>query len=160
VTQLYLLRHAHAGDRGTWHGDDDERPLSDKGRRQAETLGRFLAQVGFRPDVIVTSPKTRALQTAEIVGMALHLEVSTDVRLADGFRLGTAEKLLAELDADRPVLVGHDPDLSMLVEALAGTDAIPIKKGALCRVDADRPLKPGSGTVRWLLPPDLFLTTP
>ena len=51
------------------------RPLSEKGRSQAERLGRYLADIGFRTDTIVTSPKLRALQTAEIV--AAHLGVAS-----------------------------------------------------------------------------------
>ncbi|HYI23265.1 MAG TPA: histidine phosphatase family protein, partial [Candidatus Limnocylindrales bacterium] len=55
--ELYLLRHAHAGNPAEWTGDDAKRPLSKKGRRQAEMLGQFMAQRGFAPDSIVTSSK-------------------------------------------------------------------------------------------------------
>ena len=52
-------------------------------------------------------------------------------------------------------LVGHDPDFSDLLEDL--TDApVTLRKCALARVDGDRPLQPGSGTLRWLLPPDVL----
>ena len=66
MIELHLLRHADAGDPMAWDGPDEARPLSDKGERQADRLGRFLAGVGFAPDVIITSPKVRAAQTAEI----------------------------------------------------------------------------------------------
>ena len=52
MTELYLLRHAHAGNWETWDGPDEDRPLSDKGERQADRLGRFLAGVGFEPDAM------------------------------------------------------------------------------------------------------------
>ena len=55
--ELYLLRHAHAGDPGGWDGPDERRPLSDKGEKQADRLGRFLAGIGFQSDAIITSPK-------------------------------------------------------------------------------------------------------
>lgn len=158
MTELYLLRHAHAGDPAKWQGDDAERPLSDKGRRQSERLGRLLSQVGFKPGVIVSSPKARALQTAEIVARLLRTEVTVDARLGEELDLGRLEKLLAELKVDGPVLVGHDPDFSELVATLCGSEAIPMRKGAIARIEVERPLEDGGGTLRWLIPPDLLLT--
>lgn len=154
--QLHLLRHAHAGDSAEWSGPDAARPLSGKGRRQAERLGAFLASVGFRPDAIVTSPKLRAAQTADVVATALGLTVQTDNRLAIGFGLAELRALLDELDAARPVLVGHDPDFSDLLSTLCGTSSVPMKKGALARIDMRPPVGAGAGTLRWLIPPDLL----
>jgi phosphohistidine phosphatase len=157
ATELYLLRHAHAGDPEGWTGDDAARPLSAKGEGQAERLGAFLASVGFRPDAIVTSPKLRARQTAEIVARHLGLEVQLDERLAGGFDAATVDAILADLGAPtRPVLVGHDPDFSELLGFLAGTDRVTMKKGAFARVDVRGPMTSGAGTLRWLVPPDLL----
>jgi phosphohistidine phosphatase len=157
VTELHLLRHAHAGDPSTWDGPDERRPLSDKGEKQAERLGTFLAQVGFKPDAIITSPKVRAKQTAEIVAHHLGLPVAVDDRLAEGVGLTTVEEILRDAgDPSRPVLVGHDPDFSQLVSTLADTARVPMKKGALVRIDTDRPLAAGGGTLSWLVPPDLL----
>jgi phosphohistidine phosphatase len=157
TTELYLLRHAHAGDAAKWDGPDDVRPLSPKGERQSERLGRFLAAAGFRPDAIVTSPKARALQTAEIVGAALDVEIRVDERLGAPLDLVALEAILFDAgDPRRPVLVGHDPDFSELLEAIAGARQLPMRKGALARIDTLRPLSPGSGTLRWLVPPDFF----
>ncbi len=156
MTELYLLRHAHAGDPMKWRGDDDERPLTEKGQRQSERLGRLLSQVGFRPDVIVASPRARARQTAEIVGRLLRTDITVDARLAGELGLGQLEGLLAELDADRPLLVGHDPDFSALVATLCASGAVPMRKGALARIDVTRPLRPGGGLLRWLVPPDFL----
>ena len=52
------------------------------------------------------------------------------------------------------MLVGHDPDFSEFVEALCGAANAPMRKGALARIEVDRPLRAGDGTLRWLLPPD------
>jgi phosphohistidine phosphatase SixA len=157
VTQLYLLRHADAGDPLAWDGPDDRRPLSDKGRRQADRLGRFLATIGFRPDAIITSPKARASGTAEILGGNLGLPVSVDRRLGDALGLGELEGVLRDAgDPERIVVVGHDPDFTDLIGELCGTSAAPMRKGALARVDVGRPLEPGGGTLRWLVPPDLL----
>ena len=113
---LHLLRHAHAGDWSTWIGDDDARPLTDKGRGQAERLGRFLARQGFAPDRILTSPKVRAAETAGIVGRLLDVSVDIDDRLGGPLDLSVVERILDDHgDPETPVLVGHDPDLSELV---------------------------------------------
>jgi phosphohistidine phosphatase len=154
--QLYLLRHAHAGNPETWSGPDDARPLSPKGREQSEHLGAFLASVGFQPDVFVSSPKVRAAETAGIVAGLLNCKVTIDERLASGFGLRSLNELIRELGAARPVLVGHDPDFSELLSDLAGTSALEMKKGALARVDLELPARSGEGSLRWLVPPDLL----
>jgi phosphohistidine phosphatase len=157
ITELHLLRHAHAGDPDGWTGDDAARPLSPKGERQAERLGAFLASARFRADAIVSSPRVRARRTAEIVAGHIGLEVSLDDRLGAGFDAATVDAILADLGAvARPVLVGHDPDFSELLGWLAGSGRISMKKGALARIDVDGPIASGDGTLRWLVTPDLL----
>jgi len=155
--ELYLLRHADAGDPIAWRGGDADRPLSSKGERQSERLASFLLGIGFRPDAIVTSPKLRASQTAEIVGRRLDRDVGVDDRLASGFDMAAADAIVAEAgDPQRIVLVGHDPDFSDLLADLCRCPTVSLKKGALARIDARRPLAPGTGELRWLVPPDLL----
>lgn len=112
--------------------------------------------MGFRPDVIVSSPKVRAVQTARIAARALGLKVRTDDRLASGFGLAQLATLLEDVDAARPVLVGHDPDFSMLLSILSGAVGLEMKKAAFARVDTQLPAGPASGMLRWLVPPDLL----
>jgi phosphohistidine phosphatase len=154
---LHLLRHAHAGDPERWHGDDAERPLSDKGRRQAERIGRLLDHVDEAPDLFITSPKVRARQTAEIVADELDARVVVDPRLGGGLDLSTlSEVLLAHADGERPCVVGHDPDFSELLGELLGIPLLPMRKGAIARVDVGgRNLVAGRGQLRWLLPPEV-----
>src|SRR3954447_10051942 len=134
MTELHFLRHAHAGDPEGWTGPDAERPLSDKGRKQADRLGKFLAGVRFNPDAIITSPKLRAKQTAESVAGHIGLTVTEDDRLASGFDLATVDAILADAgDPARPVLVGHDPDFSEIVSLLTGSPELTMKKGAIVR---------------------------
>ena len=157
MIELHFLRHAHAGDPEAWTGDDAARPLSDKGEKQAERLGTFLAGVGFKPDVIVSSPKLRAAQTAEIVAKHLGIQISFDDRLAGAFEVEILETLLRDAgDPVRPVVVGHDPDFSDVLAELIGTSQVPMPKGALARIDIERPLRAGGGTLHWLVPPDLL----
>jgi phosphohistidine phosphatase len=153
--ELYLLRHADAGDSGAWDRPDAERPLSPKGHRQAERMGRHLASLGLEPDAIVTSPKVRAAQTAAAVGDALGRPVTEDPRLGAAFEVGDLEAILRDVgEPRRAILVGHDPDFSEVLAALVGAVAIPMRKGTLARVDIVPPIEPGRGALRWLIPPD------
>jgi phosphohistidine phosphatase len=152
--RLYLLRHADAGDPGAWTADDALRPLSPKGRKQAERLGRHLVGIAFETDAVISSPKARARQTADIVAESLGVAVRLDERLAGGLDLEVLEAVLRDAGApNRAVLVGHDPDFSDIANELTGGD-LSLKKGALVRIDYEGDLGSGSVGLRWLLPPD------
>jgi phosphohistidine phosphatase len=155
--EVYLLRHADAGDPESWTRPDTERPLSAKGRRQAERLGRHLASIQFTPDAILTSPKVRAAETARIVAEALGRDVTEDDRLAEAVDIAGVDAMIRGAgNQRRVVLVGHDPDFSELLSTLVGAPSLSLRKGALARVDLDPPIQPGGGVLRWLLPPDLL----
>src|SRR6188508_1633395 len=110
---LHLVRHADAGDPEAWTGPDAARPLSDKGRAQADRLGAFLAAHDFKADAAIASPKLRAVQTAEIVAGHLGIAVTQDKRLAEPLDLPTLDAVLTDAhDPERPILFGHDPDFS------------------------------------------------
>ena len=76
---VYVVRHGCAGRRGSWSGDDLERPLDAVGRTQSEFLGRLLSRV--RPSLVVSSPARRCIQTVEPLAQATGLEVTTSARL-------------------------------------------------------------------------------
>jgi phosphohistidine phosphatase len=154
--ELYLVRHAHAGNSATWNGPDSERPLSPKGRRQAERLGTFLAERGFAPDGIVTSPKLRARQTAQLIADAIGIAINVDDRLAGPLDTQTIGEIAEHVGGTTVVLVGHDPDFSELCSLLSGAEYIPMKKGTLARIDLTLPVQPGGGVLRWLVPPELI----
>jgi phosphohistidine phosphatase len=157
VTELRLLRHAHAGDPEKWRGPAAERPLSDKGRRQAERLGRLLAAIDDRPDAFVTSPKVRARETAELAARDIGARVVVDERLGGPLELATLEAILRDVgDPAKPCLVGHDPDFSELLTQLVGASDIAMRKGAYARIDLARPLTAGGGALRYLITPDLL----
>jgi arsenate reductase len=159
MTALHLLRHAHAGDPAKYRGDDAQRPLSDRGRRQASALAKLLVALpkGEAPDLFITSPRVRSVQTAEIVAKALGVPVVSDERLAAALDLDVVADILASAGpAERPCIVGHDPDFSELLGALLGTRPVPMRKGAFARIDIAGPrLDIGRGTLRFLLPPEL-----
>ena len=55
------------------------------------------------------------------------------------------------------MVVGHDPDFSMLLSGLIGAAPQAMRKGALATIDVQRPLRPGAGALRWLIPPELLI---
>jgi phosphohistidine phosphatase len=155
AVELYLVRHAHAGDPARWTGPDERRPLSPKGRLQAERLGRHLAAIRLDLDAIVSSPKVRARETADLVAAALGRSVQIDERVGGGLTIRSLEGVLTDAgNPARAMIVGHDPDFSELAADLGGAPTLPMRKGALARFDAPRPLRPGGAILRWLLPPD------
>ena len=89
---VVLLRHASAGDRHTWEGDDRLRPLDKRGRKQAEALHDRLLDAGVTR--VVSSPYVRCVQTVEPLG----LDIELDERLAEGAPREETLALLAELD--------------------------------------------------------------
>jgi phosphohistidine phosphatase len=153
---IYLLRHAHAGDPAKWSGDDAARPLSARGREQARRLGRFLADRALTFDTIVSSPKKRARQTAELFADAFGVGVAIDDRLGGPLDVDLLSDVIEGAGGASIVLVGHDPDFSELCGSLTGSGYLPLRKGAVARIDAAVPLQEGAGVLRWLLPPDLL----
>jgi phosphohistidine phosphatase len=154
--ELYLVRHADAGDSATWPGVDAERPLSKKGRRQTKALARTLKDLGFRADAVITSPLLRAVQTAKPIAKAIGVQPLTDERLGYGFGRRELGAIVEQLGPgmQRVVLVGHDPGFTEVASFLLGTD-LAMAKGALARIDlADREVRARAGNLRWLLPPD------
>ena len=79
---VFLVRHAAAGDRDGWQGDDRQRPLTKKGWKQALGIADQLEPLGVRR--LISSPYVRCLQTLQPLGERLGLEVETDERLAEG----------------------------------------------------------------------------
>ena len=122
---LWLLRHAEAED-GL---PDDERPLTARGAMQADAAGRALAVLGVNLDACLTSPKLRAVQTAERACEPLGVPVTIEPALSgEPFDVG---ELTAGLD--NVLLVGHDPSFSLLLHDLTGAQAR-MKKGGLAGI--------------------------
>lgn len=78
---ILLIRHARAGDRSEWVGDDRIRPLDERGRRQATALVDLLAD--YELDRILSSPYDRCVQTVEPLAVARGLEVERREELSD-----------------------------------------------------------------------------
>ena len=112
---VYLVRHAKAGERRTWQGDDLERPLSKTGWKQAHALGKRLQKKGATE--MVSSPYLRCMQTLEPLARALDLPVLADERLLEGAGFEGSLELLAEV-ADGAVLCSHGDVIPDTLDAL------------------------------------------
>jgi len=157
---LYLVRHGLAEERGDRFPDDSVRPLTGEGigRLEEEAQGLRVLEVEF--DEILTSPYTRARQTAETLarGWAPSPRVSDVDALAPG---GTFDDLLEALGSRSGrrhlALVGHEPDMGQLAARLIGARrAIAFKKGAVCCIEVPGLPPAGLGTLQWFLPPRIL----
>jgi len=120
---VILLRHASAGERSAWDGDDMLRPLDKRGRKQASKLRDELRARGVKR--VVSSPYVRCMQTVAPLG----LEIVPDERLAEGASERDTRELLATLD-DAVACTHGD-----VVENVLGRS---LKKGAGVVLDGDR----------------------
>jgi phosphohistidine phosphatase SixA len=123
---VILLRHASAGDREAWNGDDRLRPLDERGRKQATAVAEELRARGVKH--VVSSPYVRCVQTVAPLG----LEVVPDERLAEGAPVEKTRALLASLD--EAVACTHGD----VVENVIGRS---LKKGAAVVLDGNRELE-------------------
>ena len=110
---VYLVRHASAGKRSAWEGDDRLRPIDERGERQAQSLVEELRDASF--DRIFSSPYMRCVQSVEPLARARGLELETDDALAEGAGADAALALFARVGTDLVACVHGD-----LLEELLG----------------------------------------
>jgi phosphohistidine phosphatase len=123
---LWMLRHAEAAD----GFPDDERPLTERGARQADAVGQALARLGTNIDTCLSSPKLRALQTAQRACEPLGVQVAVETALSgEPFDLHQLTAGLGDV-----LLVGHDPSFSLLLHDLTGAQAR-LPKGGLAGIN-------------------------
>jgi 8-oxo-dGTP diphosphatase len=112
---IYLVRHAKAGERRVWDGDDVVRPLSKTGWKQSEAVARRLSKKGVSS--LYASPYVRCMQTLEPLGKLAGLEVNAEQRLFEDEPFEPVLDLLNEVD-DGAVLCSHGDIIPAVVNAL------------------------------------------
>lgn len=122
---LYLLRHAKA-ERESESGEDFDRPLAERGFRDAKSLGRFLSARDWRPDLIITSSARRTLETVD--RMTADWPRPVAIVEKKELYLATSARLLASVraapdSAASLMLVGHNPGIEDLAIQLTGNVA-------------------------------------
>jgi phosphohistidine phosphatase len=124
---LFLVRHA----KSSWDGvalPDKERPLADRGKRDAPMMGKRLAKRQVKPDLILSSPARRALSTAEIIAKELNYRAK-DIVVDDRLYATEAETLLGVIGelSDKlkcVMLFGHNPEFTDLAHRLSNEVAL------------------------------------
>ena len=154
---LYILRHGIAAERGTKYPDDDLRPLTGKGIKRMRRAAVGMNVIGVAPDLIISSPLLRAIQTAEIVRneldspsqMAISETLSPEAHPSQIIQ----ELVKSHSSSSGVMVVGHEPHLSGLVSYIMTGQVswlITLKKGALCNMDIS---DSGRGHILWALAP-------
>ncbi len=155
--RIYILRHAEAEARGPGVVEA-ARKLTPDGKRELRAVLRLASAAGVDPEVILSSPWTRAQETALAAGEALGTEkvIETKSLLPDVL----PSHIWSEIRSLRPLkeimVVGHEPHLSGLASFLLEAPvAIDMKKAAIIRVDVQDREGPPRGVLKWMLTPKL-----
>jgi len=131
---LYVLRHAEAVEASDML-QDEWRYLTEKGRLAAKKVSSSIAKYGPKPRLTITSPLTRAVQTAEIAAdkaCRKNVVVASELLMPGADVSELVEHIKGCRDARRVLIVGHEPQLGRLVSTLLGREeqTIVLKKGA------------------------------
>jgi phosphohistidine phosphatase len=156
--EIYLMQHGEAYP----EEEDPERKLTPQGREQIKLAGRILNQLGITFDTIISSPKARAKQTAEIVSQETGFpeeDIQITETLSPTAPAQSAIDYLNRLGSNNRILLcGHLPSLaeiSSLLLCKGSRVSIGFQMGGICRIDIEN-LLTQEGVIRWLLPPELI----
>jgi phosphohistidine phosphatase len=166
MKQLTLLRHAKSV-QDPIYAVDRERPLAERGRGDAEVMGKFFAQADLVPDLIASSPAMRARQTAELLARTAGYEAG--IRWDEAVYAAGPDALLAVVrglpdQVEHALMVGHNPGFEELAALLIGTECgvtLPTAAAAHFEIDVDRwsEVCAGAGRLQWLITPKLLKKT-
>lgn len=155
---LLLLRHAKSSRKDNGVRDFD-RPLNQRGLKAAPSIGRSIRKRKLQPDLVLSSPAERARQTTQLVFEAAGLK--TEVRFDERIYEATGARLFEivgqiEEDANVAMLVGHNPGLEELLEALTGkAHNLPTAALACIELNIEKwnKVRAGGGQLEWLVKP-------
>ena len=155
---LYFLRHGRAEQH--FEGPDAQRELTKRGKQELKGAAMAWRRLKLRPEVIITSPLVRAIQTAEMARDALDVKSKPqeDDRLSPGATWAAMGQAMADHhEAARVMFVGHNPDFESAVELLSGGASVRLRPGGIACLEFPGVPEPGQGEIAWLLDPDLYL---
>jgi len=160
--QLYIVRHGIAIDREDPQcPPDPERFLTDEGMEKSKQVAKGVAEIGAVPDLMLSSPYLRAVQTAEIFASALEQNKQkirkTDLLLPGADPMQLFRELAREKQASAVFLFGHAPHLDDLIATAIGSKhhVTALKKAGVALVELRR-MVPPSGELVWLATPKLL----
>jgi phosphohistidine phosphatase len=154
-----LIRHGIAVEHEEWEGSEENRPLTEKGRKRVLRAAAGLAALDCKPTHLLSSPFTRAYDTARLLRTVVcpSLNVMTCDELAVGSTPDRLVSFLRSLPVESTVLcVGHAPLLGEAAALLlCGKPAtnFPMKKTGAALIHFPGMVKPGQGLLKWWLEP-------
>lgn len=153
MRELILLRHAHAESARPGQ-DDSDRPLSDTGRSEAAAAGGWLRAHGLLPDRVLCSPAQRARQTLDGLGALGCTDIRSEAAIYEATPGALVELADAHPDANRLLLVGHNPGFEQLVALLhsgysGDYRGMPPAGIAVLEFADGAPIEPGSARLSW-----------
>ena len=152
-----LMRHGIAVERDEWHGADGDRPLTERGAKRVVQAVGGLGRLGVQPTHVLSSPLTRAIETAKIAHSSLR--VRSAIQIVDALLPDASPNQLLSILRDLPpescvLCIGHEPQLGMTACVLLtgrATTSFPLKKAGACLIELPIPVKLGRGVLRWWL---------
>ena len=155
---VYFLRHASANQHKILPKHDDLRPIDELGKQQCHEVGRALVALGVKVEAVISSPLTRAIQTAELavteLGYKDRIVISEALRPEANFDQ-FHDLLTHHSDSKAIMVVGHNPSITeFLLHLMTGndpSDCVDFKKGAVAKVE----VQGERGVLHWLLTPKM-----
>ncbi len=152
-----FFRHGIAVEQEEWNGQEQDRPLTDKGVKRTGQSGRGLRNLSVTPTHLLTSPLLRARQTADILHGLFRPRPA--VHISDDLSPGAAPEKLCSLLATLPVdsvviCIGHEPHLSLAAAfLLTGKPGawLSLKKAGACLIRLEEAARPAKGLLEWWL---------
>jgi len=153
--QIYLLRHGIAEDARPGQ-PDAERALTGEGREKLRRVLKRARQAGTAPELILSSPYRRAIETADVAAEVLGYQgkvVRTRALVPEASPFDTWEEIRSRKSEASILLASHEPLMSSMVAFLLNSPSMEVdmKKGALVRVDCDRFGPEPRGVLKWML---------
>lgn len=157
--KIYIVRHALAELRENWSDPDEQRPLTDKGRKKMARVACGLRNLEVELTHLYSSPLVRARQTAEIIQKELKIKKTafTDLLVPEADPQLILPFLNEHEEEAALALTGHEPHVSALLAfLLTGKTAVlaVYKKGGVALLEGEKPLRAGNFLLRWLLEPN------
>ena len=157
--RIYLLRHGIAEDAGP-KLPDAKRELTDEGRKKLQNVLRAAARARVRPELVLSSPLVRAIQTAEMVREILDVESPvqlTPLLVPEGHPHKVWEELRGLRNFGEILLAGHQPMLGELTAYLLGSPDLQVHmtKAALLSIEIENTRGEPRGILNWMLTPKI-----
>ncbi|WHZ30294.1 MAG: hypothetical protein OJF51_005097 [Nitrospira sp.] len=154
-----LVRHGIAVEPDEWDGTEENRPLTEKGKRRVRQAAEGLAALDCKPTHLFTSPFVRAYDTARLLRAVVCPTLKIEIReeLVVGAKPERLIGLFRALPSDAVVVcVGHEPQLGEAVSLLLCGQALPnfpLKKAGAALVESEGIINQGEGRLCWWLQP-------